>query len=79
MHEICADYLEIISKVKKRIDEYEKHACGNTQIIQEIINEKDYLEEIEETYHQLVFIKSTVEDLEIDDYFGFEGVYVNID
>ena len=36
-----------ISKAQKRMAEYEKHANGNTEIIEEVISQKEYIEDLE--------------------------------
>lgn len=51
-----------IKKLKRRIEEYEKNAAGNSEIIEEVINLKEYLEELEDTMHIIEFFKDTVLD-----------------
>lgn len=76
---ICEDYYGDISKAEVRLNELDKHANGNPDIIQDIIETKEYLKELQETYHILQFIKDIVDGLDIDGYCDFEGLYVNID
>jgi hypothetical protein len=74
---ICQDSNAEIQIVEKRLNEYEKYAAGNSEIIQEIISTKDYLEELKETYNQLCFIRQIVDDVE-NDFNDFEKVFINI-
>ena len=61
-----------LSKWKRRISELEKHAGGNMDIISEIIENKEYLDELQETYTQLLFIKNIVDDLADFSYYDAE-------
>lgn len=61
-----------LSKWKSRITELEKHAGGNMEIISEIIENKGYLDELQETYTQLLFIKNIVDDLADFSYYDAE-------
>lgn len=61
-----------LSKWKSRITELEKHAGGNMEIISEIIENKEYLGELQETYTQLLFIKNIVDDLADFSYYDAE-------
>lgn len=63
---------EALSKWKIRISELEKHAGGNMEIISEIIENKEYLDELQETYTQLLFIKNIVDDLADFSYYDAE-------
>ena len=74
---ICQDSNEEIQVMEKRLNEYEKHAAGNSEIIQEIISTKEYLEELKETYNQLCFIKQVVYDTE-SGFNDFEKIFINI-
>ena len=74
---ICQDSNQEIQVTENRLNEYEKHAAGNSEIIQEIISTKEYLEELKETYNQLCFIKQVVYDTE-SGFNDFEKVFINI-
>ena len=51
-----------IDKAKARLYEYEKHASGNLEIIEEILNQKDYLNDLGITLYQIYFIQNIVEE-----------------
>lgn len=74
---VCQDSNAEIQITEKRLNEYEKHAAGNSEIIQEIISTKYYLEELKETYNQLCFLSQIVDDAE-NDFSDFEKVFINI-
>ena len=61
-----------LSKWKSRLSELEKHAGGNMEIISEIIENKEYLEELQETYTQLLFLKNIIDDLADFSYYDAE-------
>lgn len=77
INSICQDVNAEIQIAEKRLNEYEKHAAGNSEIIQEIISTKEYLEELKETYNQLCFIMQIVADVE-NDFSDFGKVFINI-
>lgn len=77
INSICLDSNTEIQVVEKRLNEYEKYAAGNSEIIQDIISTKEYLEELKETYNQLCFISQIVDDVE-NDFSDFEKVFINI-
>lgn len=74
---ICQESNKEIQSTEKRLNEYEKYAAGNSEIIQDIISTKEYLEELKETYNELCFIKQIVCDVE-EGYTDFEKVFINI-
>jgi prephenate dehydrogenase len=77
INSICKDSSEEIMAAEKRLKEYEKYASGNSEIIQDIISTKEYLEEIKETYNQLCFIRQIVDDVE-NGFTDFGKVFINI-
>lgn len=77
INSICQDSNTEIQITEKRLNEYEKYAAGNSEIIQDIISTKEYLEELKETYNQLCFIRQIVDDVE-NDFSDFEKVFINI-
>lgn len=77
INSICQDSNEEIQIAEKRINEYEKYAAGNSDIIQDIISTKEYLEELKETYNQLCFIRQIVDDVE-NGFTDFGKVFINI-
>lgn len=76
---ICADIYDELVKSKNRIEEYEKHAAGNTEIIDEIIQMKEYISEQESLYNELKVMKEFIYDIENYDWYSIEAVYANID
>lgn len=69
---------ESIDNTSKRLNEYEKHASGNTEIIDSIIELKEYLEELKETSNTINFIRRLVEGASYN-LTGFSKVMCNID
>jgi hypothetical protein len=74
---ICQDSNAEIQITEKRLNEYEKYAAGNSEIIQNIISTKEYLEELKETCNELCFLSQIVYDVE-NDFSDFEKVFINI-
>lgn len=74
LSEVNAD----IAKWEKRISEYRKHANGNADIINEIIEYDEYLEELKNSKWYFIFLRDIVKEIE-DGYTSFEGMYANID
>lgn len=78
VNKIISDLKGDISNVKRRITTYKEHACGNLEIINEIISSEDYLEELTSTLHSVYFIKDLVNNTESS--FGdYSEVLCNID
>ncbi len=67
-----------IDKSKARLYEYEKHASGNLEIIEEILNQKDYLNDLESTLYQIYCIRNIVEESTYD-WNDYNKVLCNID
>ena len=61
VNEVIEDMKDEIEGNKKRIAEYEKHAAGNTDIIEYIIELKEDTEILEYFLHKVEFIKDLVE------------------
>ena len=69
MSDILTVYDDInkeIEDVKKRLNEMEKHANGNMDIINEILSWKDYLKEKEEVYYYVKYLMSTLSTMRED-------------
>lgn len=75
---VVDDLNKTISNVNKRIYEYEKHAAGNTEIINEIINLKEYINELEPVIYKLDFIADMLSLIELD-VSGFSRIECCID
>lgn len=54
---VCDALIREINKLNMRIEEYEKHAGGNLEIINEIISLKEYNEELKNALSECAFIK----------------------
>lgn len=54
---VCDALISEIKKLSRRIEEYEKHAGGNLEIINEIISLKEYKEELKDALSECAFIK----------------------
>jgi hypothetical protein len=44
---------DMINKTNNRIIEYEKHAAGNPEMVDDILDSKDFLEDEKRVYHQV--------------------------
>lgn len=56
---------EIESELRKarfRLKEYDKHASGNMDMVECIIEQKEYIEDLEYTLHRTMFIRELVSD-----------------
>ena len=58
--EVLDDLKNDISKAEKRILEYEKHASGNTEIIEYILEQKEYIEDLNWALYKIQFIRDLV-------------------
>ena len=67
-----------IGSNKKRIAEYEKHAAGNTDIIEYIIELKEDTEILEYFLHKVEFIKDLVEEAS-NDWNEYNKILCNVD
>lgn len=66
------------AKWVNRVNEYEKHANGNTEIIEEVIIYKDNVNDIQSNIDSIKMIRTIVQDSEIDCN-AFDKVFMNID
>lgn len=73
---VLYDLKKDIQNSEKRVAEYEKHAAGNYEIIDEIIHTKEYIEDLKSALHPIEYIGELVSELE---YSEFEAIYINID
>lgn len=71
IHEIKSD----ITSTEKRIVEYEKYASKNESYIHEILESKEYLEDLKRRYYYAELISIMVSD----EYSSFEKFVCNID
>ena len=75
---VINDMLNDIGKARKRIEEYEKHAGGNQEIIEEILNYKEYIEDLEYWLHKVEFIKDLVQEASYD-WTSYDKILCNVD
>ena len=57
------DLASDISKTKDRLVEYEKYASSNPEYIQEIVETKEYLSDLQYTQAKISFIADMLEDM----------------
>lgn len=53
---------EDLRKAEVRLHEYEKHAGGNMDIIESIIDQREYIDELQTALNQTIFIRNFVSD-----------------
>jgi hypothetical protein len=74
---VLDDVIRDISRAEKRVFEYEKHAAGNSEIIDEILSLKEYLETLYYCRSRIEFIQEIVEDVKYND--DLKAIYCNVD
>lgn len=62
INEVIEELKQDIDKADKRIIEYEKHADGNTELIDEILSQKEYRESLDEVLKRLYFLSDIIYD-----------------
>lgn len=75
--EVTTDLSGYISRAKDRLPEYEKYAKDNPDYIQEIIELKQYLSDLQYVQGKIAFIEDMIDG--IDFYDEIEEVCCNID
>lgn len=75
---VIADLNKDIKSAQDRIAEYEKHAAGNFEIIDEILSQKDYISDLEYALHKIEFIRDLVEEAE-NEWSNLKAIYCNVD
>lgn len=75
---VLDDLKRDIDKASTRMSEYEKHAAGNTDIIEEIISQKEYISDLQYALTKLEFIKDIVQEATYS-WTDFNKVLCNID
>lgn len=67
-----------INKAQKRVEEYEHHVDGNMDIIEEIISQKDYIDDLKYALSETEFIKQFVTEA-TNSWSDYNKVLCNID
>ena len=62
VNRVIEDLKYDISNSQKRLLEYEKHAAGNSEMVEYIIELKEYVEDLEWALQKIEFIKDLVEE-----------------
>lgn len=62
INEIIDDIKQDINKVDKRIIEYEKHANGNADLIEDILSQKEYREGLDDVLKRIRFLSDIIYD-----------------
>lgn len=75
---VIQDMESDIDKYNKRIEEYEKHAGGNQEIIDTIIELKECSEDLEYWLHKVRFIKDLVEEASYS-WTSYNKILCNVD
>jgi len=60
---VFKDFDNDINKAKARLTEYEKYASNNPDYIQEIIETKEYISDLEAWKNKLTFIEDILDDM----------------
>lgn len=74
IHDLESD----IDRAQKRIEEYERHVDGNMDIIEEIISQKDYINNLKYTLSEIKFIKQFITEATYS-YSDYNKVLCNVD
>lgn len=62
INKIIDDIKQYINKVDKRIIEYEKHANGNADLIEDILSQKEYREGLDDVLKRIRFLSDIIYD-----------------
>ena len=62
INQVIDNIKQDINKVDKRIIEYEKHANGNADLIEDILSQKEYRESLDEVLKRLYFLSDIIYD-----------------
>lgn len=79
-----ADFGSVISSLKeevnnmsKRLAETEKYASGNTELIDDILSYKEFIEQTTSAIAEIQFLKGILYD-SVHGYTSFDAMYINI-
>ena len=73
---VLSNIKEYIDKGKARLHEYEKHADGNLECIEEIIQMKEYVADLYKTYYKILTFQDILSNINISS--DIEHIYCNI-
>ena len=76
--EVLEDMKNDIGKYQEKISEYQKHAAGNTEIIEYILEMKEDLDILEWALHQVEFIRNLVYEASCD-WNEYNKILCNVD
>lgn len=76
---VIREFETAINSAKERLTLYEKYASGNSDYIQEILEVKEYIEDLTYWKDKTSFIADIVNDIEYNYEDGIEAVLCNID
>ena len=76
--EVLEDMKNDISKYQEKISEYQKHAAGNTEIIEYILEMKEDLDILEWALHKVEFIRDLVYEASCD-WNEYNKILCNVD
>lgn len=74
---VLTDFVDSISKTQTRLTEYEKYASGNPEYIDEIIELKEYIKNLQYWKDKTSFVYDIINDINI--FSEIEEVCCNID
>lgn len=76
---VIKSFNDDIKKAQNRLTEYEKYASTNPDYISEIIDMKEYIEELQYWRDKTSFIQDMVEELSYNYESGIEEICCNVD
>ena len=76
IHRVLEDISSDIDSSQRRLTEFEKYAAKNSDYVNEIINLKEYISELQYAKHQTEFIELILDEMEF--YEDIEEVCCNI-
>lgn len=78
VQKVILDVNKQIAEVDKRLSEYERHANGNIDIINDILNIKEFREELVSTKEYLYFLEELIDNTTYNYEDAFEKIVCNI-
>ena len=78
VNEVISELKQDITKATKRVSEYEKQAAGNAELIEEIISQKEWIEDLEYSLRKIEFIRDIVQEASYS-WGSYNKVLCNVD